>query len=69
MDILYRRFILVSAFIAVAGVLVANVIVETRRPVSGSFAAPAQETHCGGAVLCSLNGRAGNVATLERQRA
>jgi hypothetical protein len=53
MNILYRRFLLVTALITAMGALTANVILETRRPVVGSEAHSPMFS-CANPRLCAL---------------
>ncbi len=56
MDILYRRFILVSALIAAFGALTANLIQETRSTNSLDTLRPAIAISCKNQQICDFRG-------------
>ena len=56
MDILYRRFILVSALIAAFGALTANLIQETRNTRSIENLRPAITISCKNQQICAYQG-------------
>lgn len=56
MDILYRRFVLFTAFIAVMGVFAANIIIETKRPSNLNSAQPNLQVTCQELKLCAIPG-------------
>lgn len=54
MDILYRRFLLFTAFVAVLGVFAANLIIETKRPM-GNFSNPVNiQANCKDLRMCAV---------------
>ncbi|MGB7287070.1 MAG: hypothetical protein WBC71_09080 [Salaquimonas sp.] len=54
MDILYRRFVLVAAFIALGGVVMANIIVETKQSQHLNSISPAMHLTCKDVKVCAL---------------
>ncbi len=55
MDILYRRFVLFTAFVAVLGVFAANIIIETKRPHASFSNSTNIQANCKNLKVCAIS--------------